>query len=61
MIDGASIPCYSARFIPPFAQVLSTYGSFDAESLRKLRAIDPDGRISTAVANDSLKVVSPAA
>jgi AraC-like DNA-binding protein len=52
MIDGASVLCYSARFIPPFAQVLSTYESFDAESLRKLRAIDPGGRISTAVAND---------
>ena len=52
MIGGTSVPCYSARFIRPFAQVLSTYESFDAESLRKLRAIDPGGRISTTVAND---------
>ncbi len=51
MID-ASVACYSARFISPFAQVLSTYECFDPESLRKLKAIDPGGRISTTVAND---------
>jgi AraC-like DNA-binding protein len=46
------VPCYSARFIPPFAQVLSTYESFAPESLSKLRAIDPACRIPTTVAND---------
>lgn len=46
------VPCYSARFIPPFAQVLSTYDGFAPESLNKLRAIDPACRIPAAVAND---------
>jgi AraC-like DNA-binding protein len=46
------VPCYSARFIPPFAQVLSTYEGFAPESLNKLRAIDPACRIPAAVAND---------
>jgi AraC-like DNA-binding protein len=44
--------CYSARFIPPFAQVLSTYESFAPESLNKLKAIDPACRIPAAVANE---------
>lgn len=52
MIDGTSDLCYSARFVPPFAQVLSTYECFDRESLQKLKAIDPVGRITTAVANE---------
>jgi AraC-like DNA-binding protein len=44
--------CYSARFITPFAQVLSTYECFGAESLNKLKAIDPACRIPTAIANE---------
>src|ERR1700730_4831658 len=46
------VPCYSARFVEPFAQVLSTYESFGVESLNKLRAIDPTSRIPAAVANE---------
>ena len=44
--------CYSARFITPFAQVLSTYESFAPEALSKLKAIDPACRIPTSVANE---------
>ncbi len=44
--------CHSARFIPAFAQVLSTYESFAPESLDRLKAIDPACRIPTTVAND---------
>jgi len=43
---------YSARFIPPFAQALSTYGSYAVESLNRLKAIDPACRIPTSIAND---------
>jgi YesN/AraC family two-component response regulator len=35
------VPCYSARFISPFAQALSSYEGYAAESLEKLRTIDP--------------------
>jgi AraC-like DNA-binding protein len=45
-------PCYSARFVPPFAHVLSTYEGYAPESLNKLKAIDPACRIPTAVANE---------
>jgi AraC-like DNA-binding protein len=44
--------CYSARFIPPFAQALSTYGNYAVESLNRLKAIDPACRIPTSIAND---------
>ncbi len=44
--------CYSARFIPPFAQVLANYESYAPESLNKLKAIDPACRIPAAVANE---------
>ncbi len=44
--------CYSARFITPFAQVLSTYESFAPEALSKLKAIDPACRIPASVANE---------
>lgn len=44
--------CYSARFIPPFAQVLSTYDGFAPDALNKLKAIDPACRIPAAVANE---------
>jgi AraC-like DNA-binding protein len=47
-----NVPCHSARFIPPFAQVLSTYESFAPESLSELRAIDPACRIPATFAND---------
>jgi AraC-like DNA-binding protein len=54
-----SIPCYSARFIQPFAQVLSTYESFSRDALQQLRAIDPAGRIPIGLANDlSVRQVS---
>lgn len=46
------VPCYSARFVEPFVQVLSTYECYAVESLNKLRAIDPATRIPAAVAND---------
>ncbi len=46
------VPCYSARFIEPFVQVLSTFECFAPESLNKLRAIDPATRIPASVAND---------
>jgi AraC-like DNA-binding protein len=46
------LPCYSARFITPFAQVLSTYECFAPEALHKLKAIDPSCRIPTSVANE---------
>jgi AraC-like DNA-binding protein len=46
------VPCYSARFIQPFAQVLSTYDTFDVESLNALNAIDPAGRIPIKLANE---------
>jgi AraC-like DNA-binding protein len=45
-------PCYSARFIPAFAHVLSTHEGYAPESLNKLKAIDPACRIPTAVANE---------
>ncbi len=44
--------CVSARFVQPFAQVLSTYESFGVESLNKLKAIDPACRIPATVANE---------
>ena len=46
------VPCYSARFVAPFVQVLSTYECFSVESLNKLKAIDPATRIPAAVANE---------
>jgi AraC-like DNA-binding protein len=46
------VPCYSARFVPPFAQALETYESFDTMSLARLRAISPEGRIPMTVGND---------
>jgi AraC-like DNA-binding protein len=46
------VPCYSARFIQPFAQALATYEAFDAKSLARLKAISPEGRIPMTVAND---------
>jgi AraC-like DNA-binding protein len=42
----------SARFVQPFAQVLATYESFGADSLNKLKAIDPTCRIPATVANE---------
>ena len=44
--------CHSARFVPAFAQVLSTYESFGRESLDRLNAIDPACRIPATVANE---------
>jgi hypothetical protein len=44
--------CYSARFIPPFAQALSTYGGYAVESLNRLKAIDPACRIPASIANE---------
>ncbi len=44
-------PCYSARFIQPFAEVLSTCERYDPRSLAKLRAIDPQGRLPIEAAH----------
>jgi AraC-like DNA-binding protein len=46
------VPCFSARFIQPFAHLLSTYESYGVESLNQLKAIDPAGRIPIKVANE---------
>ncbi len=46
------VPCYSARFVEPFAQVLSTHECYSVRALARLRAIDPATRIPAAVAND---------
>jgi AraC-like DNA-binding protein len=44
--------CYSARFITPFAQILSSYECFAPEALNKLKAIDPSCRIPATIANE---------
>jgi AraC-like DNA-binding protein len=44
-------PCYSGRFIEPFAHLLESYEGFPAKSLQKLRTIDHDGRIPMEVAH----------
>jgi len=46
-----SVLCYSARFIQPFAQVLSGYESFDRALLGELNAFDPSSRIPMALAH----------
>lgn len=46
------VPCYSARFIQPFAEVLARHESFDPRGVAELRAIDPAERISIATAHD---------
>ncbi|HVW26876.1 MAG TPA: AraC family transcriptional regulator ligand-binding domain-containing protein [Polyangiaceae bacterium] len=38
-------PCYSARFVQPFAAVLSNNERYTRGSLEKLRAIDPSSRL----------------
>ncbi len=43
---------YSARFVAPFAQVLSTYECYPVEYLDRLRAINPATRISATAADD---------
>jgi AraC-like DNA-binding protein len=45
-------PCYSARFIQPFAAVLANCDRFDPGSLAKLRSIDPMGRIPIDTAHE---------
>jgi AraC-like DNA-binding protein len=47
-----SVPCYSARFVRPFARVLSTYESFDVGRLNELKALNPLGRIPIPVAHE---------
>jgi AraC-like DNA-binding protein len=44
-------PCYSARFIEPFANLLESYENYPARSLQKLKTIDPDARIPMEVAH----------
>jgi AraC-like DNA-binding protein len=39
------IPCYSARFILPFAEVLSRNESFAPDALQRLHSIDPASRV----------------
>ena len=46
-----SVPCYSARFVHPFAEVLSKSERYPIEFIDQLRAVDPTTRISAAVAN----------
>ena len=46
------IPRDSARFVEPFAQILSTYDGYSALSLAKWNAIDPASRISAAIADE---------
>ena len=50
-MTGLPVLCHSARFVPPFAQVLSADERFPRDSLDQLRAIDPTCRIPTAVAD----------
>ena len=51
-LPNVNVPCYSARLVLPFAEVLSTYECVPTEDIAKLRAIDPACRISATVAND---------
>jgi AraC-like DNA-binding protein len=51
---NGDVPCYSARFVQSFAQVLSRSERFPAESLSQLKAIDPTTRIPVTAANDGL-------
>ncbi|HEX3596246.1 MAG TPA: AraC family transcriptional regulator ligand-binding domain-containing protein [Polyangiaceae bacterium] len=44
-------PCYSARFIRPFAALLATSERFDRKSLEKLRSIDAEGRLPIETAH----------
>src|SRR5579862_8060355 len=46
------IPRYSARFVEPFVEILSTYDCYPAESLAKWKAVDPASRISAVVADE---------
>jgi AraC-like DNA-binding protein len=46
------VPCYSARFIQPFADVLSRCESFDPRSLAQLKAMDPTSRIPIRAAHE---------
>jgi AraC-like DNA-binding protein len=39
------VPSYSARFVQPFAEVLSRAGNYDPRELAKIKAIDPLGRL----------------
>ena len=52
MMEAGDGPCHSARFVEPFAKVLSTYDGYPLESLGRLKAIDPESRIPAAVANE---------
>ncbi len=47
-----AVPCLSARFVGPFAQTLADYETFDRASLRRLEAIDPEGRIPIRMASE---------
>jgi AraC-like DNA-binding protein len=47
-----NVASYSARFVAPFAQVLSTYECYSVAYLDRLRAIDPATRISASAANE---------
>jgi AraC-like DNA-binding protein len=46
------VPCYSARFTQPFAQLLQGYESYPDAALEALRAIDPDTRLPMQLAHD---------
>jgi AraC-like DNA-binding protein len=44
-------PCYSARFVRPFAQLLAEYDRYPSKSLEALNAIDADSRIPMQAAH----------
>jgi AraC-like DNA-binding protein len=49
--DRIDAPCYSARFIQPFARLLADYEAYPAAALRALNEVDPDSRIPMHVAH----------
>src|SRR5215831_328587 len=49
-----SPPCYSARFVAPFAQLLAGYENYPPRALGALKAIDPDSRIPMREAHSLL-------
>lgn len=51
---AAEPPCYSARLMLPFLQVLSQTQGFPTDALEKLQALDPDERIPVRQADELL-------
>lgn len=44
-------PCYSGRFVEPFAELLESYERYPNKALQRLKTIDPDARIPMDVAH----------